>query len=56
MARYELNDSVNGIEIYFDGVPAVDIREEMKASGFRWHNTKKCWYAKKTDERLELTK
>ncbi len=56
MAIYELNDSVNGIEIYFDGVPAVDVREEMKASGFRWHNTKKCWYAKKTDERLELTK
>jgi hypothetical protein len=56
MSRYEINDSVNGVEIYFDGVPSVNIRNELKAAGFRWHNAKKCWYAKKTDERLKLAK
>lgn len=32
MARYELNNDLNGVEIYFDGIPAVEIRDEIKAS------------------------
>lgn len=34
MARYELNESLNGVEIYFDGIPSVAVREEIKAAGF----------------------
>lgn len=50
MARYELNDSLNGVEIYFDGIPSVAVRDEIKAAGFQWHRAKKCWYAKQTEE------
>lgn len=56
MVRYELNNPLNGIEIYFDSIPSVVIRDEIKASGFRWNGSKKCWYAKQTEERLELAK
>ena len=34
----------------------MNILEELKKAGFRWHNQKKIWYAKNTDERLELAK
>lgn len=30
MARYELNDDLNGVEIYFDSMPDESIRNEMK--------------------------
>ncbi len=44
------NEAVNGIELYFDGKPAANILETLKASKlFRWHNVKKCWYAKESD-------
>ena len=56
MARYELNESLNGVEIYFDGIPSVAVREEIKAAGFQWHRAKKCWYAKQTEERVALAK
>lgn len=28
MARYELNDDLNGVEIYFDSMPDESIRNE----------------------------
>lgn len=31
-------------EVYFDAMPSKEVREALKASGFRWHNVKKCWY------------
>lgn len=56
MARYELNDSLSGVEIYFDGIPSAAVRDEIKAAGFQWYRAKKCWYAKQTEERVELAK
>lgn len=56
MARYELNDLLNGVEIYFDSIPSVATRDEIKAAGFHWNGNKKCWYAKQTEERLELAR
>ena len=56
MVKYELNDSLNGVEIYFDSIPTASIRDEIKAAGFRWNGSKKCWYATQTDERIELAK
>ena len=54
MARYELNNDLNGIEIYFESIPSVAIRDEIKTAGFRWNGSKKCWYAKQTEERMEI--
>ncbi len=54
MTSYELNNEHNGIEIYFDKKPDSSILGTLKTNGFRWHNTKKCWYAKQTQKRIEL--
>lgn len=56
MCTMAINPQFNGIELTFAGKPADDIREAMKAAGFRWHNQKKLWYAKQTAERLALAK
>ena len=56
MTKYELNNSLNGVEIYFESIPDASIRDEIKAAGFRWNGSKKCWYATQTDERIELAK
>ena len=49
-----INKEFNGIELSFESKPAQDVRNEMKAAGFRWHSVKKLWYAKRTTERLAL--
>ena len=54
MCTMTLNSEFNGIELTFAGKPAEEIREAMKAAGFRWHKQKKLWYAKNTAERMEL--
>ena len=51
-ATVTLNNDLNGIEISFDAKPNVDILKTIKELGFRWHNKKKIWYAKQTDERI----
>lgn len=56
MARYELNDDLNGVEIYFDSMPDESIRNEMKAINYRWHRAKKCWYAKQNEDTMALAK
>ena len=40
------NTEKNGLEIYFDGKPAEEVRDALKALRFRWHNVKKCWYGR----------
>ena len=40
------NTEKNGLEIYFDGKPAEEVREALKGLCFRWHSMKKCWYGR----------
>ena len=54
MCTMAINQELNGIELSFEGKPAEEIREAMKAAGFRWHRMKKLWYAKNTTERMAL--
>lgn len=56
MCTMAINNEFNGIELTFADKPAKEIREAMKAAGFRWHGVKKLWYAKNTAERMELAK
>mgnify|MGYP000858406387 CR=1 FL=1 len=56
MCKYELNDKLNYIEIYFDKPPILSIRNEIKANGFKWNSSKKCWYATQSFERIRLAK
>lgn len=52
--RYVLDKEHNVVEIYFDSCPASFIREKIKANGYRWNSSKKCWYAKQSQERIDM--
>lgn len=47
-----LNNEHNGIELYFGEKPNKNIIDMLKANKFRWHNVKKCWYAKNNDKNM----
>lgn len=48
---YEIrsNPKYNSNEIYFDGKPSEEIRNDLKELKFRWHSIKKCWYGFASD-------
>lgn len=52
----KINEEKQGIELYFEGVPTKEEREQLKANGYKWHNVKKCWYIKqnKIQQPIEL--
>lgn len=52
--RVEFNAEHNGVEVYFPSKPADSVRESLKRAGYRWHSVKKCWYATRTEERLQV--
>lgn len=54
MCKVLLNEELKGIELYFDGKPDQEIREEMKLNGFRWNGKKVCWYAKQNEKSIKL--
>lgn len=56
MARYELNDERNEIEIYFDSAPSEEIRMKLRKSGWRWFYAKKCWNTRQSEKSIELAK
>ncbi len=53
-ATMELNKRYNGVEITFSSKPAASVRDQLKSSGFRWHATRKLWYASATDQHIAL--
>lgn len=53
--KRSFNDEHNGIELAFASRPDRAIIDEMKEHGFRWHNQKKVWFAKRTPEREAYT-
>lgn len=46
------NTEYNSNEVYFDGVPSMEIRERLKGIGCRWHKVKKCWYSYKDESTI----
>jgi hypothetical protein len=48
------NEAQNGLELYFDTKPEQQVIEALKTNGFRWHNVKKCWFAKASEEKQKL--
>ncbi|NFT08412.1 hypothetical protein FDF26_15340 [Clostridium botulinum] len=43
------NEDKNGIELYFTDKPSEEVRNNIKANGFRWSKYNKCWYSKDTE-------
>lgn len=56
MCTMSLNPQFNGVELYFNNKPQSSILDSLKAVGYRWHNLKKCWYAKQNRQTMELAK
>lgn len=54
--RVEFNAEFDGIEVYFTSKPSQETRDALKAAGYCWHSVKKCWYAKRSEERLQALK
>lgn len=54
MCTITLNNELKGIELSFENKPNNDILTAIKSNGFRWHNVKKIWYAKQSEERLQF--
>jgi len=54
MTQYRINQELDGIEIMFTEKPEAATLDALKSAGFRWHRTKKLWYAKNTAERMAL--
>jgi hypothetical protein len=54
MNKMLLNNELRGIEIYFDNKPIQSIIDSLKENGYRWHNFKKCWYAKQSEKTIEI--
>jgi len=46
------NEEKDGVEIRFPGKPPADIREALKANGFRWSRFSGCWYKRRCPESL----
>ncbi len=49
----KLNEELNGIELYFSDIPSVEIRNQLKANGFRW-SKRGFWYAKQSEKTLAI--
>lgn len=43
-----------GIELYFSEKPGKKVLKMLKENGYRWHNLKKCWYAKENENTLKV--
>lgn len=54
MLHVNMNQEQNGIEVSFDAKPDREVIEALKEAGFRWHHAKKLWYAKQTQDRINL--
>ena len=52
MTKLLLNDKLKGVELYFEEKPEQTILDGLKSNGFRWHNGKKCWYAKQSEKTM----
>ena len=52
MVYYELNNELNGIELYFEEgeEPTIKITLQMKNIGLNYNNQKKCWYTQQSNK------
>lgn len=44
MCTIEKNEKWNSYELTFDGKPSEQVRELLKANGYRWNKTRGIWY------------
>lgn len=47
MCTIAKNETFNSFELTFDGKPSEEVRELLKANGYRWHGMRRIWYGYK---------
>ena len=55
-AKWHIDETWNAVHILFDGIPSVNVRDKMKAVGFKWHKKDKYWFAKQNPKRIAVAK
>lgn len=55
-AKWCIDETWNAVHITFDGIPSVNVRDKMKAVGFKWHKRDKYWFAKQNPKRISVAK
>ena len=45
-AKLVVNQECHGLELYFPEKPAEEVLTQLKSARWRYHQAKKCWYAK----------
>lgn len=46
----------NRLQIYFEGIPAVEIRQKLKSNGFRWSRYNGCWQSYRSERANRVAK
>lgn len=54
MARFELNDALNEVHVFFDNVPSEKNKNKLKAVGYRWNRSNKYWYAEQNENTVAV--
>lgn len=55
-ATWNIDETWNAVHITFDGIPNANVRDKMKAVGFKWHKRDKYWFAKQNPKRIAVAK
>lgn len=49
-ATWQINEAKGGVEILFPTAPAPEVREALKAAGFRWSQAAGLWWSKRSED------
>lgn len=52
----EMNAEIMRVQIFFDAIPDVELRSEMKKNGFRWAPSQKAWQRQLTDNGIRAAR
>lgn len=50
------NVEYNRLQIFFEGIPAVEIRQKLKSNGFRWSGYNGCWQSYRSERANRVAK
>lgn len=56
MTTYRMNEAHRGVEVIFDAKPQKSTLDELKGAGFKWHRGGGYWYARATEEAMQLAR
>jgi len=52
----KVNKEDNRVQVFFPGIPSVEVRSKLKSNGFRWSRYNGCWQRMISDWAVQLAK